>query len=130
MISATVSGTVGKDAELKRVGDGEVLEFSVASNRFEKGEKKTDWVRVTVWGKRAAQLEKIVKKGGRVAVRGALHGRAYAGKDGAACSLEMRADDVDLLGGGDRQEAAPAPRRQASMLDAFADRGGDDSIPF
>ncbi len=104
MISATVSGNVGRDAELKRVGDGEVLEFSVASTRREKGEKLTDWIRVSLWGKRAVALAPHITKGSRVAVRGSLHGRAYAGKDGPAISLEMRADDLELLGGGERRE--------------------------
>jgi single-strand DNA-binding protein len=129
MISATVTGTVGKDAELKKAGQTDVLEFSVASRRWAKDGEQTDWIRVSMFGQRAAKLVEHVKKGGKVACRGTLHGRAYAGKDGPAVSLELKAEDVELLGG--KQDAQPfaAPSKRAqSMLDAYS--GDSEEIPF
>lgn len=126
MISATVSGTIGKDGELKTVGQHEVLEFSIASRRWEKSAEATDWVRVSFWGQRAAKVAAYIKKGGKVAVRGSLYGRAYAGKDGPACSLEMRADDVELLGGGERSEEPRTQHRTVSARDTF----DPNDLPF
>jgi single-stranded DNA-binding protein len=44
MISATVVGNLGRDAELKTVGNGSVLSFALASTAKVKGEKTTTWV--------------------------------------------------------------------------------------
>lgn len=100
MIAATVSGTIAKDAELRNPRGGEqVLCFSVASRRWANGQETTDWVSVSMWGKRAAAIANHVTKGSRIAARGALHVREYE-KDGTKrFALELRADDVELLGG-------------------------------
>lgn len=100
MISATVSGTVGRDAELRRPrGEEQVLTFPVASRRWAAGQEATDWVSVSFWGKRAEALASHVTKGSRVAVRGSIHVREYEHQGAKRWSLECRADDVELLGG-------------------------------
>jgi single-strand DNA-binding protein len=107
MIAACVTGNVTKDAELKTTEGGPLLVFSVASRRWAKGAEETDFVDIALFGKRAESLAKHVTKGSRVAVRGALGLRKYKtrdGRDGAA--LEIRADEVDLLGGGRRDDDA------------------------
>lgn len=101
MIAAVVSGNLGTDPEL-RTGDTAILSFSVASNGREKKEGQwqdvTTWVRCTLFGKRAESLASILHKGSTVIVRGALSLRPYE-KDGQPrTSLEMRADDLDLVG--------------------------------
>lgn len=101
MISAVISGTVGKDAEVRvpnMKGDS-VASFTVASRRYQNGEESTDWVSVSFWGKRAEAIAPHVTKGSRVAVRGALHVREYEHNGAKRWSLELRADDVELLGG-------------------------------
>jgi single-strand DNA-binding protein len=100
MISATVTGGVGRDAELRQPqGGDQCLSFSVASRRYQAGQEATDWVAVTFWGKRAAAIASHVTKGSRVAVRGTLYVREYEHGGKTRHSLEMRADDVELLGG-------------------------------
>ena len=101
MIHATIAGNIGRDPELKHVGDSTVLEFSLASNTRRKGqdgyEDVTNWVRGSVWGKRGEGLARILGKGSYVIVRGELTVREYTRKDGGAgYSLEMRADEVEL----------------------------------
>src|SRR5262249_10689103 len=116
MISATIVGNLGRAAELKHMHDGTaVLSMSIASN----GRKKVGgawkdaptWIAVSVFGRRAESLAKLeLDKGTRVAVRGTLDLREYTSKDGRSGTvLEMRADDVELIGGGKRPQAAPSP---------------------
>lgn len=103
MISATIVGNLGMDAELREVGDTQVLGFLIASNSRRKveGEWKDEvtWVRVSLFGARAESLSEHLSKGKQVAVRGALSMREYTAKDGEVrTSLECRADDIQLLG--------------------------------
>jgi single-strand DNA-binding protein len=132
MIAATVSGNLGKDATLRQAGNTDVCSFSVASTDKVKGEKITTWVDATIWGARGVALVQYLTKGTKVAVSGGLSTREHDGKT----YLQIRVDQVDLLGGGDRQQA-PAPRREptapsgSNVNDGYGDAGGhDDDIPF
>jgi single-strand DNA-binding protein len=119
MINAIVVGNLGADAELNDAGGTPVLNFSLASNTRARvdGEwqDKTHWVRVAFFGQRAEAIEKFLKSGKTVAVRGELQTREYEGKNGKGVSLELRADDVRLLGGkrgkdDEQEETRPAPK--------------------
>jgi single-strand DNA-binding protein len=125
-------GNIGKDAECKRVGDGSVLTFSVAtsekwSDKSGQKQERTDWHRCELWGKRADALAQYITKGSRVAVTGSVHYREYE-KDGTKrYSTEIRVDDIELLGGKRDGASEGAPRqRQAPQNDGMA----DDGIPF
>lgn len=105
MISATVTGIVAKDAELRHPRGGDpVLGFTVASRRFTNGTEQTDWVSISFWGKRATAVANHVRKGDRIAARGALHVREFEHNGTKRFALELRADDVELLGGGRRDD--------------------------
>lgn len=101
MIHATVAGNIGRDPELRSAGDTPVLGFSVASNTRKKVDGRyqdvTDWVDVSVWGKRGEALAGILGTGSYVVVRGALTVRKFRRKDGTeGQALDLRADDVEL----------------------------------
>lgn len=114
MISATVTGRLGKDAEIRKAGTSDVLSFSVASESRSKvgGEwkKVTTWVSVSLFGQRAGSLVQHLTKGTVVAVRGALTLREYEAKGEKRTSLDLRADDVEMLGGGVRAESRTSGR--------------------
>jgi single-strand DNA-binding protein len=132
MIVMTVSGNLGKDAELKRTPSGdEVLSFSIASNGKVKGEKVTTWVTCTVWGKRGAALAPYLTKGTRVVAVGEGHVRLYQSQGETKASVECRVDQLDILGGGAREDAprAPVPAR-APVQHGFGQREDDDELPF
>lgn len=109
MIHATVIGNLGKDPERRNMGDGTaVLRLTVASNSRQKvgNEWKSvpTWVSVDLVGKRAESLANILHKGSQVAVRGSLALREYDRRDGTkGQSLDMRADEVELLGSANGQ---------------------------
>lgn len=95
MISVTIAGNTGKDAQVKTVGQDTVCSFSVATTRKIKDEEQTIWVDVSLWGKRGAALAPYLTKGSKVTVIGELSTREYEGKT----YLQVRAYDVALQGG-------------------------------
>ena len=70
-------GRLTKDPELKYIGTGTaILKFNIAVNKSYK--KNDEWVNkvsyfsITVWGKRAEELSKLLNKGQEVLVIGEL----------------------------------------------------------
>lgn len=110
MIHATIIGNLGKDPNLRTLDGGNVvLNFSVGCRHGFGDKQVTNWVEVAVWGKRGESLAKLVTKGSRVAVRGALSTREWTDKEGnARTSLTMSADEVELLSTKDETEALRA----------------------
>lgn len=103
----TISGNVGKDAEIRDVRDTTVATWSVAVSRG-KGESP-DWYRCDMWGIRGEKLAQYIRKGDRITVAGALSFR-----EGHA---QIRVHEVALNGsgggggGGRLPGPAPADRR-------------------
>jgi single-strand DNA-binding protein len=135
---------IGRDAEIRFTPGGEaVAGLSLAFTYRVKGEKCTQWVDGALWGKRAEALAPYLLKGGLVAVTlDDVHIETFRKGDGSeGVKLAGRVSDVELAGGGDRQDAAPQrqaepqqrapePKRQtpAPASSGFDDM--DDDIPF
>ena len=133
MISATVAGRLGADAQVRQAGSEDLCEFSVAVDERVKGEKRTTWVRCTLWGKRGTALAPHLRRGDAVTVVGALSVRLFESKkDGSTqASVEVKVGEVTLQGGsggerGSAPKAAPA-QRQVAQDPPFDD---DSEIPF
>lgn len=137
--SITFVGTVGRDAEVKYLASGSAVLSVTVANSVGFGEKrKTNWFRVTLFGKRAeGQLQNYLKKGQSVFVSGELSQNEYSAKDDTTkTSLEINANILDLVGkksdGGQQQEASQPQSNQRSsappVVDNFDDF--DDSLPF
>ncbi len=156
-------GNLGADPELKVTQGGQaVLKLRLATtesylDRNNTRQERTEWHRVTLWGKRAEALAKFLTKGERIFVEGRISTSSYE-KDGEKrYSTEIVANNIILAGrgkGGDRDFAgeggggggggferrAPArdrdagrPAPSAPPADDFGDYGGgggDDEIPF
>lgn len=86
--SVQLIGHVGQEPEIKTLETGRKLaNITIATNDVyykENGDKveKTEWHRVTAWGKTAEIIEKYVTKGKEVAVEGKLTHRSYDDKEG------------------------------------------------
>ena len=98
-------GHVGQVPEVKNLEGGKKLaNISIATNEVyykENGDKveKTEWHRVTAWGKTAEIIEKYVTKGREVAIEGKLTHRSYDDKDGVKRFItEVVANELLLLG--------------------------------
>lgn len=115
MIFATVTGRLGRDAEeVKAATSG--ISFSVASDQGWGEKRSTNWIRVTLWGKRAEVLRPMLIKGVQVAVAGELQTSEYNGKT----TLECKAWDVQLM----------SERREQTSSGSTRNTGGYDENPF
>ena len=79
-------GRVGKQPEIKQVGDSKVANFSLAtSEKFKdkSGNKveNTEWHNVVFWGKQAELIEQYVGKGDELYIEGSIKTETYE-KDG------------------------------------------------
>lgn len=127
-----IDGRLTRNAELKSVGDNQVLKFSVATDRFEKKQKIAQYLECDFWGSRAASIVNYMQKGQQVAIRGELFNREYQAKDVTMkTSMHCRVDDVKLMGG--KKESEGKSDEPAPYGTETSSAGGghfDDGIPF
>jgi len=119
--SLTIVGRVGKDAEMRFLGNGDpVTAFSVAVDRSYKKNneliRKTIWYKISVFGKFAETCQNI-KKGERVLIEGTLtpdeggNPRIWKRSDGeSATSFEVNAQTVRFLS--DRKETEKVEKEE------------------
>ena len=137
---------IGRDAEVRYSTGGEpVANISLAFSYGRKGDdgnRPTQWVEGSLWGKRAESLAPYLTKGSVVlAELEEVHTETYTGKNGEATKLVGRVSNIELTGGrpaGAAPASAPSPapvpqaQRKAPAL-AIAGSGFDDmdsDIPF
>ena len=132
----TFTGNLGNDCETKYTQKGDaVVTFSVGVQSGFGDKATTTWARCSLFGKRGESVAPYLIKGQLVGVSGELSAREWQNKDGQTkTSIEVRVNDVQLLGKKDGQQQA-APQRQAPQQQASpADSGGfgdfDSEIPF
>ena len=157
-------GNLGADPELRVTPGGQaVLKLRLATNesyldRNNVRQERTEWHRVTVWGRRAEALGKILTKGDSLFVEGRLQTSSYEKNGEKRYSTEVVANNNILSGrgrgegaregggGGGRPAGRDSHREQGGAeapFDEYADAGGggggaaggaggggDDDIPF
>jgi len=103
-------GNLGRDADLKWTAGGTaVAHFSIATSdawtdKSGNPQERTEWHRITLWGKTADALAEYLTKGKQVYVEGKLQSSEYTDKEGVKRkTTEIRADRIVLLGGGERR---------------------------
>lgn len=89
MILGTITGNVGKDAEIREHEGRKFISFNVASNENKNGTNKTTWVRVT---SPQAGLAEYLKKGKSVTVVGKLSFSVYNNE----AQIDCNAMDIQL----------------------------------
>lgn len=113
MFNATISGNLGHDAELKQTSTGQsVCEFTVGINKGTDENRKTCWVRCSVWGKRGESLAQYLKKGTKVTCSGTFWAELYQGQNGQGLSADMQVNDIELMSPAQQQPAYAQPAYQ------------------
>jgi single-strand DNA-binding protein len=108
MLNITAHGNIGKDPELKNVGQNQVASFSLAVRT---GKDETTWMNCAVWGKRAQTAAEYLCKGAKITIAGQGKLNSYTTQDGTERqSLNVNVTDFTL------------PARQAET--------SNDNIPF
>jgi len=143
-------GNLGADPELRVTPGGQaVLKLRLATNetyldRNNVRQERTEWHRVTIWGRRAEALGKILQKGDSLFVEGRLQTSSYEKNGEKRYSTEVVATNVVLpgrgRGEGAREAGGARPSRDAAEApaDDFGDAGAgspggggaEDDIPF
>jgi len=123
-----------RDAELKSTPNGQaVAKFPVAVNRKRRQGDEDEFVDevsffdIVLWGKQAETLHQYLVKGKAVAVDGELRQDRWQQDGQNRSKVEIVANHVQLLGGGQQQSHGEPQARNA---DAKAGDGFADSIPF
>src|SRR5579863_1484029 len=99
-------GNLGADPDLKVTPGGQaILKLRLATNesyldRNNVRQERTEWHRVTVWGRRAEALGKLLQKGDSLFIEGRLQTSSYDKNGEKRYSTEVVANNVILSGGG------------------------------
>jgi|SRR5690554_3931012 len=138
-----IIGRLGQDPETRFMPSGDaVCNLSVATDESYKnkdGQKveKTEWHRISMFGKLAEIAGQYLTKGAQVYIEGKLETRKWQAQDGSdRYTTEIKAFQMQMLdskGSGQQQSAPPAQQHQPSQgggrmpepIDDF-----DDDIPF
>lgn len=123
----TISGNLGRDAEVRNAGGTSVAGFSIAAKAGYGDKAQTIWVDCNLWGKQAESgLIQYLKKGQFVVVSGEMGTREHNDKT----YITLRVNQV-TLGGKSEGNQSPAPQqRQQQKAQASTDDGFDETIPF
>src|SRR6185312_863813 len=123
-------GNLGADPELRVTPGGQaVLTLRMATNesyldRNNVRQERVEWHRVTVWGKRAEALGKILNKGDSLFIEGRIQTSTYE-KDGEKrYSTEVVANNVILNGRG-KGDSDGQSRRQPGGGSGRSANGGE-----
>lgn len=129
-------GNLGADPELKSLNGGQsVLKLNLATTESFKDKnnawkERTEWHRVTVWGKRAEALAGILSKGATVFVEGSLHTSSYEKNGEKRYSTEINAQNIILAGGKRGADASKSTGGGGSSADSDQGFEGNEDIPF
>ena len=151
-------GRLGRDPETRYTGGGQaVANFSVATDESYKDkngerQKRTEWHRVTAWGKLAEICQQYLKKGTMVYIEGRIQSREWQDKEGqkrtsfdiVANTMKMlssRAEGAAAGGGASRSGGDDMESHAAPADDSYGGGGGsapsaggpeisDEDIPF
>ena len=104
MLNITAYGNLGKDPELKNVGQNQVASFSLAART---GKDETTWMNCSVWGQRAQTAAEYLRKGAKITITGRAKLNSYTNQEGVErVSLNVDVADFTL------------PAREANPMDA------------
>ena len=109
MNSVALIGRLTRDPEVKYAPESQmaVATFSIAIDRPARAgqEKKTDFPRITVFGRQAENCERFLKKGRLVGVQGRLQTGSYTNKDGITVyTTDVVANNVEFLDWGNKDD--------------------------
>lgn len=112
-------GHLGADAELRQSSNGPLLKLRLATtdswlDKDKVRHERTEWHRITLFGKRAEGLSRILTKGFQVLVVGRVSTSSYEKEGKKHYSTEIVASDIFLAGGpregtSDRASQMPDP---------------------
>lgn len=131
-----IIGHLGQDAEVRQAQNATAISFSVAVTESWKDaagtkQSRTTWFNCTKWVKpESTALARYLTKGTKVYVEGKISVRAWNHPTSGEAngSLELRVNEIILLGGGAKNEST-GQNSQDSEFDNNS-MGDFDDLPF
>jgi len=141
-------GNLGRDPETRNLnGSDAIASFSIATTdnwKDKNGQKqeRTEWHRISAFGKLAEIAGQYLKKGSSVYVEGRLQTRKWQDKEGnERNTTEVVIDRLQMLGGrsaehsdsdasSNKRQQSSSDNRQSSAANNSGFDGFDDDIPF
>jgi single-strand DNA-binding protein len=118
-------GRLGRDPETRYTGGGQaVANFSMATDESYKDkngerQKRTEWHRITAWGKLAEICQQYLKKGTMVYIEGRIQSREWQDKEGQKrTSYDIVANTMKML----------SSRAEGAAAGGGASRSGGDDM--
>lgn len=135
---------LGRDAEIRFTPNGDaVCNLSLAVNYGQKGQdgnRPTQWIDASLWGKRAESLAPYLVKGSvHCFTLDEIHIETFEGNNGTGHKLVARVSDIELgprsggdsgAGQGGGQQRQPAPAQRQAAQNTSAPPMDDSDIPF
>jgi len=145
--SVVLMGNITNDPELKMTTTGKsVCTFSVAVNRFTRGQTKADFWRIEAWSATAEFVSRNFHKGNQILISGELMTDSYTDKNGVERTVtKIKADRASFCGKKDEMTAEYLQESEAPATTAaseapqyappgagsgFVDVGYEDDLPF
>lgn len=135
MIKTILLGNIGKGAELAYTKNNlEYSKFSVAVTKKVKGEKVTQWVNCTIFGKRATALTQYLQKGSKVYVEGDPTINVWTDKNGKTnADFSLVVADVQLIGDGPKRDNYAQDDKPTESFDSIPSQVTlmtEEDVPF
>ena len=118
-------GNVGNDPEIRSTGSGaRVAKMSLATSYKRKdGEEKTEWHRLTFFGRLTDIVEQWVKKGDRLYVEGRIQYSQTEGEGGTKYWTDIVVNEMIMMGSSGGGGAAGVGAAAGSEVGAAAGSG-------
>ncbi|MCX7579412.1 single-stranded DNA-binding protein [Leuconostoc falkenbergense] len=143
MNQVNLTGRLSRDVELRYTQSGKAVGTgSIAVTRKFKsanGERETDFINFTMWGKTVENFANFTHKGSQVGLSGSWQVRNYENKDGQRVYVnELVADNFDLLESKSQSQNQTAqPQNNKAQQTGFNPFNGtsnteisDEDLPF
>lgn len=132
MFNATITGHLGKDPEQRTFNDMTVTRFSVGVRTMKKDKETglpiSEWVEVSIWGKRGDYWKDVLHKGSRIIATGDLTHSSYVNKNGETVfTTELNCTGIENLTPRDAQSGTAASAPNAGGITEVED---NDELPF
>lgn len=127
---AIIVGNVGADPETLETASGRVTKIRIATSETWKdkaGEKqeRTEWHRVSAWGKLGEIIASYVRKGSKVYVEGQIRTSSYEKNGEKRYSTEIVAREMQMLD----SKRSSEPTQERETQEPF-NPAEEDEIPF
>jgi len=118
-------GRLGADVETRYTQNGmTVANVNVATTEHVKGDKKTEWHRLVMFGKTAELAAEYTGKGSQVGIEGRLQTRQWEKNGQKQYTTEVVVDRIEFLDSKQKGDEPPVSR------EAPGDNVDPDDIPF